>query len=150
MSSNLEQIMIGGDVYANILDYLDIRSIKNLLMTSKMIYYSKKNRFITKKIVHKRIYNIFYSIFKKYIFYCRIIRYNKANIDYSSKILALYYYQNYPKDLISEMYRHIIGYFNKYIQNYSPNIVIKNQYSRYDLYNIIKSMRLSDTYSCGW
>jgi hypothetical protein len=149
MSSNLE-LIITGDIYSNILDYLDIRSIKNLLMTCKMIYYNRKNRFITKKIVHKRIYNIFYSIFKKYIFYCRIIHFNKDNIDYSPKILALYYYQHYPKDLISAMYRHIIGFFNVYTLNYTPNFVIKDQYSRYDLYNVIKSMRLTDTYSCGW
>jgi hypothetical protein len=149
MSYNLE-LIITGDVYSNILYYLDLHSIQNLSMTCKMIYNNKQNNFITKKIVHKRIYNIFYSIFKKYIFYTRIVKKGEMYIRYSTRILAIYYYQNYPKYLITEMYNHIIRYCNKYIENYTPHIILKNEYSRYDLYKVIKSMNLNDVYSCGW
>lgn len=149
MSSNLEQI-ITGDVYTNILDYLDICSIKNLLMTCKMIYYNKQNRLISKKVIHKRIYNIFYSIFRKYIFYTRIINHSKTDIRYSSNILAIHYYQNYPKDVINKMYMYIKSYFDALITNYRPNFIVKNYYSRYDLYKLISQMTIDDINTCGW
>jgi hypothetical protein len=79
--SNFDKIFIESDIYNNICNYLDIRSIKNLMFSCKEIYSNKINKNFNKKIILKRIYNICYFLFRKYMMYIRVINLKKEDIN---------------------------------------------------------------------
>ena len=142
------KLIIDNDLYYEITNFLDLMSIKNLMLLNKETYFSTKNRKITRKIVNKRVYDIFYHLFKKYLVYVKII--NQDNIDLS-RIMAINFFKNSPKRYINLYFTsdtYVCDIKKEIIQKYNHHMN-KENYTRLDLFYLIKSMTIEDSIYLG-
>lgn len=154
LSSNFEETITRNDIIDNIVSFMSIDSLKNMVISSKFIYECKDVKIsIRRHFIKKQL------IINKYIKrYCRIIKSIKEiekrdmyfPMDRYKCLNAFYYYRYYPKE-------HIEGYFecartklhlemSFFEDNNLPN---KNQ-KRSDLFNLIRLFSDYEIAYIGW
>jgi hypothetical protein len=147
----LNKIIIESPLFDLIIIYLDIKSIKNLMYTCKELYNNPANRDYTKKIFIQRFSKICYYIFNKFLVYKKLIQKMEESdyiIKYSSYINAINYYIYYPSEYINPYISTNNKMKKMIIEKYLINK--KNNYTRYDLFNLLRKMPLNDMYYLGF
>ena len=94
--------------YINIIQFLSLRDLKNLILSCKDMY---NNKYIRKDIKIKAGY-ILSNILKKYILIIKSIKiYNHAEI-FNKRLNAIYYYRFYDKRYIKSWYNNSCDWKN--------------------------------------
>jgi hypothetical protein len=153
-SIKFEEIIIKNDIIGNIISYMTIDSMRNMVMSSKIIYECRDVISIIKRLILKKGY-----IINKYIKrYCRIIKKIKSiesnNVEFPifgyDILKAFYYYRYYPQI-------HIKGYFDcvksKLHFNddfFKDNNLSDNDPKRNDLFNLIRLLQYDEIAYVGW
>lgn len=150
--NNFETIINTG-VYQIVLNYLDIKDIKNIIYLNKGFFNNRLYIEYINKLIKKRAS---VSIIKFMIKNTKILK--DVTINYydnllnnnllTKKILVLFYFKFYPRQYINSIYNGQIKY-KKYIVDKFKN---KNTDTptRYDLYNLLSKMSMDDILYIGW
>jgi hypothetical protein len=158
MTSLFEKTLDESPILGNILEYLTINDNKQLSLINKSFYYNKENRKYRIYVVKPYASNIIIKIFQNYKLLVESVNiYGQV----TKKLNALYYYRYYDKQYIKSIYntkaswkKDILDKYKK-IQDTTLDLQIKRIYknnhtTRYDLYDLIKIMDITDMLEIGW
>lgn len=147
----------------SITDFLSIKDIHKIILLNKNIFNNIKKDELEYIIKNKAI-NIISKNMKKYTYVLKRIPKEPdednnqlmENVnEITLKSIALYYYKNYPKDCISDYYntdKNSIGIKSELIKGCKEKYHLRetNTPSRYDLYYLIKHLRIDEIMFIGW
>ena len=158
MTSLFEKTLDESPVLGNILEYLTINDNKQLSLINKSFYYNKENRKYRIYVVKLHSSNIIVKLFQNYKLLVESVNiYGQV----TKKLNAFYYYRYYDKQYIKTLYntkapwkKDILDKYKK-IQDTTLDLQIKRIYknnhtTRYDLYELIKTMDINDMLQIGW
>jgi len=149
----MNKYIYGTDLYLPICAFLDICSLKKFSMVNKGYYHNKKHKQIRHYIFKNKYFKIIFRFMKKICFLKkRIELLNSNNSIIVPRNMSLFYFFYYESaningyfNISAEWKKNII---NKYYSNEKNKN--KNNYNKFDLFNLLKKMTIDEINSIGW
>lgn len=142
--SKFENMVIEQPYYLLICDYLTLKDGKSMTLIKNTMYKNQIHKDYYQRSCNNKSVFIITRFMRKYINLSKNIIADSSD----KRMNALYYFKYYPKEYINSWYNIGKGWKQNIIKKYNPKI--KDNATRFDLFNLIKKMDIGDTHAIGW